>query len=191
MEEQVSTRILTVPNVISFARLSLVPAFAWAFFRGDDTVAFILLAIVGTTDWIDGFVARKTGQVSVLGKLIDPVADRVAIITVIVAFAFRGTISWPLALSILLRDAIATVAFSVLEARGFPRIAVSLMGKAATALIYTGMGFAMASLLIAEAEANLHLAGTVLLTIGSVLYWSSGFMYAGTIRRSTRVSKEA
>ncbi|HVL52207.1 MAG TPA: CDP-alcohol phosphatidyltransferase family protein, partial [Actinomycetota bacterium] len=89
-EEVVLNRVLTVPNMISTARMLLIPVFAWAFLTGDkDAFALGLLVVIGCTDWVDGYVARKTGQVSKLGKLLDPVADRVAIVVVLLALVFR------------------------------------------------------------------------------------------------------
>jgi cardiolipin synthase len=189
--EVVSTRVLTVPNLISFARLLLVPVFLWAYLIGAVLPAMILLAVVGTSDWVDGFVARRTGQVSVLGKLLDPLADRVVIVAVLVAFGAKGTVPWWLVGVIVARDLIVVVGFAVLERRGMPRLAVNRTGKRATASLFTGMGLVSISVamrvsgvagLRADA-AGVRLAGLVLLGLGAVLYWAAGFLYAKEIRR--------
>jgi cardiolipin synthase len=189
--EVVSTRVLTVPNLISFARLLLVPVFLWAYLIGAVLPAMILLAVVGTSDWVDGFVARRTGQVSVLGKLLDPLADRVVIVAVLVAFGAKGTVPWWLVGVIVARDLIVMVGFAVLEGRGMPRLAVNRTGKRATASLFTGMGLVSISVamrvsgvagLRADA-AGVRLAGLVLLGLGAVLYWAAGFLYAKEIRR--------
>src|SRR5580692_1437863 len=71
-------RIATVPNLITAVRLACVPLFLWLLFGAHrQTDAAILLAVLGATDWIDGFVARRFAQVSTLGKVLDPVADRI------------------------------------------------------------------------------------------------------------------
>jgi cardiolipin synthase len=189
--EVVSTRVLTVPNLISFARLLLVPVFLWAYLIGAVLPAMILLTVVGTSDWVDGFVARRTGQVSVLGKLLDPLADRVVIVAVLVAFGAKGTVPWWLVGVIVARDLIVVVGFAVLERRGLPRLAVNRTGKRATASLFTGMGLVSISVgrrvsgvagLRADA-AGVRLAGLVLLGLGAVLYWAAGFLYAREIRR--------
>src|SRR2546421_10265397 len=122
-EEVVLHRILTAPNVISFARLLLVPLFLWLYIAGSVLPAMIILTVVGTSDFVDGFVARATGQVSVLGKLLDPLADRVVIIAVLVAYSIKGTVPWWLSSVIVARDVIIMVAFAVFERRGVPRVA--------------------------------------------------------------------
>src|SRR5256885_12538361 len=91
-EEVVLPRILPAPNVISFARLLLVPVFLLLYVAGSVLPAMIVLVVVGTSDFVDGFVARATGQVSVLGKLLDPLADRIVIIAVLVAYSIEGTV---------------------------------------------------------------------------------------------------
>ena len=181
----VSTRVFTVPNLISFARLALVPVFFWLFVtRTNDALAFALLVLVGSTDWVDGFVARRTGQVSVLGKILDPVADRVAIVAILLAFLFRGTIPIAVALVILVRDALVASVFPILEARGYPRIPVNFVGKAGTAAIYVGTGTAAASLILQSLAINF--AAIVLLWIGASLYWVAGVLYVREIRKLVR-----
>jgi cardiolipin synthase len=164
-------------------RMLLIPVFAWAFLTdGKDLAALILLVIIGTTDWVDGFVARKTGQVSKLGKLLDPVADRMAIIVVLLTLVFRGVIALPLAAVLLVRDLVVSVMFPILEAKGVPRLPVNRTGKWATAFIFTGMAFAAASVL----EPVEDFAGSVsfgLLVVGAFLYWLAGGLYLRELRR--------
>jgi len=189
--EVVSTRVLTIPNLISFARLCLVPVFLGIYLAGRYLPAFVILFVVGTSDWVDGFVARRTGQVSVLGKLLDPLADRVVIVAVLVAFAARGTVPWWLAAVIVGRDLVVMAAFAVLEKRGLPRLAVNRVGKLATASIFTGLGFAAGGVLVhvsgvaglRAAAGGLHAVGIGLLAAGAVLYWAAGGLYAIEIRR--------
>jgi cardiolipin synthase len=185
--EIVSTQVLTIPNLISFARLALVPVFIWLFVtRANDVASFSLLAVIGSTDWVDGFVARKTHQVSVLGKLIDPIADRIAVVAVLLALLFRGTVPLLVAAVILVRDLLVAIVFPILEAKGFPRIPVNNVGKAATAAIYLGVGVAALSL-IAEPSPLIHSVGIALLWIGATLYWIAGALYVFEIRRLAKV----
>jgi cardiolipin synthase (CMP-forming) len=183
-DEVVLDRIATVPNLISVTRIALIPIFAWAFLPGSrDTFALFLLIVIGCSDWVDGYVARKTGQVSKLGKLLDPVADRIAIVLVLVALTFRGVVSYPLAAVLLTRELIVTIVFLILESRGFPRIPVNQTGKWATALIFAGMGFAAGSVLETPIQEFSGILSQFLLILGAVLYWTAGLFYVREIRK--------
>ncbi len=182
--EVVLDRIATIPNLISAFRIALIPLFAWAFLTGSkDVLSLGLLVVIGSSDWVDGYVARKTGQVSKLGKLLDPVADRIAIVIVLFALIFRGIVAFPVAAAILLRDLIVTIVFFILENRGFPRLAVNRTGKWATGLIFTGVGFAAGSVLDTPVRQASETVSEVLLIMGAVLYWFAGLLYVRAIRR--------
>lgn len=183
-DEVVLDRIATVPNLISATRIALIPIFAWAFLTGSkDIFALFLLIVIGCSDWVDGYVARKTGQVSKLGKLLDPVADRIAIVLVLGALTFRGVVAVPVAAVLLTRDLIVTIVFPILESRGFPRIPVNQTGKWATALIFAGMGFAAGSVLETPIQDFSGILSQFLLILGAVLYWTAGFFYVREIRK--------
>ncbi|MEO6629117.1 MAG: CDP-alcohol phosphatidyltransferase family protein, partial [Aquihabitans sp.] len=84
-------RVLTIPNVISAIRLACLPVFVWLLFgREDRATAAWLLAALGCTDWIDGYIARRWNQVSTVGKVLDPVADRAVLLTGVVAILIDG-----------------------------------------------------------------------------------------------------
>ncbi len=182
-EEFVLDRVFTVPNLITTVRLILIPIFGWAFLTGDkDTLALILLVIIGSTDWLDGYVARATGQVSKLGKLLDPVADRLAIFVVLVALTFRGVVPFWVAGVLLFRDLIVSIVFPILEAKGFPRIPVNKTGKWATAFIFSGMALAAASVL-ESLEDWAAPASLGFLIVGAVLYYVAAYFYYTAIRK--------
>ncbi len=169
----------------------LIPVFGWAFLTGDkDGFALSLLVVIGCTDWVDGYVARRTGQISKLGKLLDPVADRMAIVVVLLALVFRDVVALPVAAALLLRDLIVSIVFPILEAKGFPRLSVNRTGKWATAFIFAGMAFAAASVL----QSVRNFAGpasNALLIVGAVLYWTAGLLYIKEIRRVMRAEPRA
>lgn len=183
-DEVVLDRIVTVPNLISAARIALIPVFGWAFLTGSrDPFALILLIVIGCSDWVDGYVARKTGQVSKLGKLLDPVADRIAIVIVLIVLTFRGVVDVPVAAALLVRDLIVSIVFPILESKGFPRLAVNQTGKWATALIFFGMGFAAGSVLETPVQTSSGVLSQILLIAGAVLYWTAGVFYVREIRK--------
>jgi len=82
-------KIFTVPNIISFVRILLIPVFAWAYLRGHMLLALALVAVSGVSDKLDGTIARHTNQVSDLGKMLDPVADKLTQMTLAVLMFIR------------------------------------------------------------------------------------------------------
>jgi cardiolipin synthase len=126
-------RILTVPNLITFVRLACLPLFLYLLFGKEDRYgAAWLLGALGATDWVDGFVARRYHQVSTLGKVLDPVADRLLLFVGIVAILVDGSVPIVVAGLVLLREAIISIATIALAAAGARRIDVTWWGKAGT-----------------------------------------------------------
>ena len=185
MSEQAgaSTRVLTVPNLISFARLLLVPVFAVLLVQHRDGWALAVLAVSGASDWLDGVVARRWNQVSRLGQLLDPAADRLFILVTIVTLAWRGVVPWWLVVVLVLRDVLLGVVQLVVARAGHRPLPVHLAGKAGTfALLY-----AFPLLLLGHWHGPVASAATVLgwafALWGVGLYWFSGALYAGQARR--------
>jgi cardiolipin synthase len=126
-------RVLTVPNVLSLVRLACVPLFVWLLFGRDDrAAAAYLLAVLGATDWVDGYIARHFDQVSNLGKVLDPVADRLLLLVGVLGIAIDGSVPLLIAVLVLVREATVSVATLVLAALGARRIDVTWWGKAGT-----------------------------------------------------------
>lgn len=173
----VSDRVLTVPNVISLARLLLVPVFAVLIGVGEDGWALIVLAVSGASDWLDGVLARRLGQVSRLGQMLDPAADRLFILVTLLGLAWREVVPWWLVLVLVLRDLLLLGLLGVLARRGYGPLPVHLAGKAGTfALLY-----AFPLLLLAEWPDPV---GSVALVLGWAfawwgvgLYWFAGGLY--------------
>lgn len=136
-----SGRILTIPNVISLVRVALVPLFLWLLFGADAPMpAGILLGVIGGTDWIDGFLARRLGQVSELGKLLDPVADRLAITAAVIGGWIAGVLPWPVALALVVRETVLAVGALLAAWRWGVRVEVRFLGKVATFGLYSAIG---------------------------------------------------
>jgi cardiolipin synthase len=131
--ERVGSRILTVPNVVTIARLLFVPVFCWLLFGRDDrTAAAWLLAALGCTDWVDGYLARRLGQVSELGKVLDPTADRILLGTVVISLLIDGSVPVAVGVALLVREVLVSAAVLALAAAGARRIDVQWAGKAGT-----------------------------------------------------------
>lgn len=126
-------RVLTIPNVISFVRLLCIPWFLYLLFALEQRAdAAILLAVLGATDWVDGYIARRWNQVSTIGKILDPVADRLLLIVGIVAIVIDGSVPVVVAVLALLREGLVAAATLLLAALGARRIDVTWWGKAGT-----------------------------------------------------------
>lgn len=129
-------RVFTIPNVISVGRLLLVPVFLWLLFKPDDqpVAAAALLAFLGATDWVDGYIARHFDQGSELGKILDPVADRVLLVAAAIALLIWN-ISWAVNVVLivaLVREVAIAIASVALGMAGARRIDVVWAGKAGT-----------------------------------------------------------
>jgi cardiolipin synthase len=125
-------RIVTVPNVISLARLACAPVFVWLLADGEPIAAAVLLGVLGATDWVDGWIARRFDQGSELGKVLDPVADRILLIVAGVALVVDGSVPLVIGVLVLVREVIVSVAVLLLAAAGARRIDVQWAGKAGT-----------------------------------------------------------
>jgi len=186
--ERVHDRMVTVPNVITAVRLAGLPLFAWLVLGPQRLiVAFWVLVLIATTDWIDGYVARRFDQVSRVGKLVDPLVDRALLATAVITLLVAGLIPWPLVALILVRD-IAVLGISLVWFGGVPPIPVSNTGKLATALLMVGVP--------AFLLAGVEWAGTLVFTVvawsatvaGIVIYYVAGFRY-GRVARAIRKAR--
>jgi cardiolipin synthase (CMP-forming) len=184
-------RVLTIPNVISFARLLGVPLFLYLFLGTEHQGwAVAVLAIGGTTDWIDGYLARRLGQVSRLGELIDPLADRLYILATLIAFTIENVVPWAFTIALLLREAVLIVVILILRRHGQPPLPVHYVGKTATFLLL----FAFPTLLLAVTAHGTvaevaHAAGWALAWWGIVLYWVAAGFYLVQARSVVRATQ--
>lgn len=126
-------RFWTVPNVLSVIRLIGVPIFLWlALGPRADGWAVAVLAVAGLTDWLDGRIARRWHQVSRIGQMLDPVADRLYIFATVIALTLRDVIPLWLVIVLIARDVCMACLMPALRTRGFTSLPVHFVGKAAT-----------------------------------------------------------
>lgn len=134
--QQVSTAILTVPNLITFVRILLIPVFLWLLLIGRDFAAAGLMIFVASTDFIDGRVARRYNQVSELGTMLDPVADRILILAAAVGVIVRGDIMPLWLIIILIVREVITASWTVyLKGRGI-QLKVIFIGKCQASMVF-------------------------------------------------------
>ena len=123
----------TLPNVLSFLRLAGVPLVLWLILGPQaDGLAVLVLALGGLTDWLDGYLARAWHQTSRIGQMLDPIADRLYILAVLVGLALREIVPWWLAVIIVGRDVFVVVLVPILKTRGYSSLPVHFLGKVAT-----------------------------------------------------------
>jgi len=125
-----------VPNVISLIRLALIPFFIWLVTIGSYGWAGVLLAVIGSTDWIDGYLARRLGQVTEIGKFLDPLADRLAVAAAVIAGLITGALPMWFALVLIAREILIGVGALYGWTKGVTRLDVRNLGKLATLLLY-------------------------------------------------------
>lgn len=126
-------RIVTIPNAISLIRLCLIPVFVWLLLSSHDRrSAMYLLTALGGTDWIDGWIARQFDQGSTLGKVLDPVADRLLLAAGIGAILIDGSVPRWLGIVVVTREIVISIAVVTIAALGARRIDVQWAGKAQT-----------------------------------------------------------
>ncbi|MFG1939317.1 CDP-alcohol phosphatidyltransferase family protein [Micromonospora tulbaghiae] len=186
----VGDRVLTLPNLISFVRLVGVPIFLYLFLVvRADVAAIAVLAVGGTSDWVDGWIARRLGQVSRLGELLDPLADRLYILATLLAFTAREVVPWQFTGALLAREVLLLVSLGVLRRYGYGPPPVHYVGKTATFLLLA----AFPILLLADAVPDIGTAagaiGWGLAWWGLVLYWVAGAMYVVQASRLVRAMR--
>ena len=190
-EPVVSDRVLTVPNALSALRLLGVPVFLWLLLGPHaDGVAILLLMASGWTDYFDGKIARKYGQISRVGQLLDPLADRLYILSTVLAFTVRGVLPLYLTLILLSRDLYMTGLLAVLRRHGWGPFQVHFMGKAATynllyafPLVLLGAGHGALATIARP-------VGWAFALWGIALYWWSAVLYTGQARDLVRGAGE-
>ncbi|MFQ5554074.1 MAG: CDP-alcohol phosphatidyltransferase family protein [Acidimicrobiia bacterium] len=175
----------TIPNLISLVRLLLVPLFLWLLLGSPDNAAAAgwLLALIGSTDWVDGYLARRLDQVTELGKLLDPLADRLAVAAAVIGGLISGDLPRWFAIAIIARETVIGVGALVLLARGGAKLEVRRLGKLATLLLYASVAW----FFIGEGTPfdPLVWAAYAVGIPGLVAYYVVGVQYLGDARRLT------
>ncbi|WP_024796293.1 CDP-alcohol phosphatidyltransferase family protein [Tomitella biformata] len=179
--------IWTIPNLISGLRILGVPLFLYLILGLEaDGWALAVLLISGGTDWLDGKLARWLNQMSRFGALLDPIADRLYMIAIPLAFAARGIIPWWLVAILLLREALLAATLPFYKSRGLGPPEVHYLGKAATFTLMIALPVMLAGFGDSAVATALHPWGWALMTWGVVLYVWTGFLYLAQAVRMAR-----
>ncbi|MFM5904363.1 MAG: CDP-alcohol phosphatidyltransferase family protein [Microbacteriaceae bacterium] len=170
-------QLLTLPNMLSIVRLLLVPVFLWLLLVGEEGIALITLIVASATDYLDGYFARRLNQVTRIGQLLDPAADRLYILATLIGLAATAHIPVWLPFVIIGRDVLLLVTYPMLASRGYGPLPVHFVGKAGTfALLYA---FPLLMLVdVWQGAENLVLPVAWAFAIWGIgLYWWAGCLY--------------
>ena len=189
---KLTDQVLTLPNLISFLRLLGVPLFLYLLLVARaDVAAVVVLAVGGTTDWVDGWIARRLGQVSRVGELLDPLADRLYILSTLVGLTWREILPLWLTAVLLARELVLLVMVGILRRHGYPPPQVNFLGKAAT----FNLMYAFPLLLLSDGSGWLASLGAIFgwafAGWGTTLYWWAGVLYVVQVRRLIRADAMA
>lgn len=181
-EPSLARQVLTAPNLLSLLRLALVPVFLWLLLGPEeDGFAILILMFAGFSDWLDGKLARWLNQMSRLGQLLDPAADRLYILAILIAFLLRDILPWWVIAALVGREFVLLICVAVLRRNNFTYPEVTYVGKGATFVLM----YAFPLLLLVQGD---YVAASVLDVVqplayafmiwGGVLYVWSGVLYA-------------
>lgn len=185
-----SNRILTVPNILSFFRLLMVPVFLYLIIVGDDLLALVVLVVATATDFFDGLIARTFGQVSRLGQLLDPAADRLFIFTALIGMAIRDILPWWLVAAIIGRDVMLVLIGVALANIGYGPLPVHHLGKTATFCLFWGLPVIVLGHAFPVVQGVTDPIGWAFALWGAFLYWWAGIIYLRQAIALVRESRE-
>lgn len=189
---RVSNRVWTIPNLLSTLRLLGVPLFLWLVLVPEaDGWALLVLAVSGFTDYLDGVLARRWNQITRLGQLLDPTADRLYIFSTVVALVLRDIVPLWFGALLVARDVFLLLMGPILRRYGLVALPVHFLGKAAT----FNLLYAFPLLLLGDGTATIgtlaKVFGWAFAIWGVGLYWWAGVLYAEQLRRVIRSAGSA
>lgn len=179
---------MTLPNAITLARIALIAAFGVLLVNSIDGWAITVLAIAGVSDFLDGYLARKLGQTSDLGRVLDPAADRLLTVVVVLGLAWREIIPWWLVAILLARDLVMGIALLWWRRHGSSTPVVTWLGKSATFALYV---FLPLSYLAFERWEGVHTVAIVGAAASAIAYWGSAVQYLAQLRTSRRLAQNS
>ncbi|MFG2226150.1 CDP-alcohol phosphatidyltransferase family protein [Streptomyces sp. NPDC050161] len=198
-ETRVQTdRVLTIPNILSMARLVGVPVFLWLIlwpeFGGPESAnrwALLVLALSGVSDYLDGKLARRWNQISSLGRILDPAADRLYILSTLVGLTWREILPWWLTAALLARELMLLIAVGFLGRHGYGPPQVNFLGKAATFNLMYAFPLLLLSVGSGWLQTLAAIFGWAFAGWGTALYWWAGILYVVQVRRIIRADTTA
>ena len=173
----VSDRMVTIPNALSTVRLLLVPVFLALVLTGNDLAALVVIVISSATDYLDGIIARRFGQITKLGQLLDPAADRLFIFAAVIALAVREVVPWWIVIVIVGRDVLLAALGVVLAQHDYGPLPVHHLGKLATFALFYALPILVLGQAFPQVAAVSDPIGWAFILWGGFLYWWAGALY--------------
>jgi cardiolipin synthase (CMP-forming) len=179
----------TWPNLITLVRFILIPVFVVLVVQDHPGWALVSLVGLGVTDWADGFLARRLHQESKLGKALDPLADRLSIIAIVLSLVLVGLLPWWVVAIVVIVDLVLLL-LSYALFRGSPDLDVTWVGKIRSALLFAGLPILLFSSVhvIAEHAHWVRVLALVLVYLGTAGHVLAGAMYASAMLRKRRAA---
>jgi len=178
--------VFTIPNLLTVVRFMGVPLFMWLVLAQKEYGAgVIVLAVMAGTDWIDGYIARRFDQASRLGRVLDPIADRLALLAVACTLVIAGVVHWLYLAALVVPDAVLLV-LTLSFFHGHPDLPVSVVGKVRTGLLLLGTPLLVLSRLDTGVSDQLFIAAWVVLGLGLIGHWVAAYNYFWAILRKGR-----
>jgi cardiolipin synthase len=184
--------VWTIPNLISVVRLACIPVFCLLLFDDELTAAFVVLGVLGATDWVDGWIARRFDQGSEIGKVLDPTADRLLLIVASLALLIDGVVPLWVGVAVLAREALVGIATLALAAAGAARIDVQWVGKAGTfAIMFALPGFLLVEITSGTTSEVIEVLTWMVTIAGLVLSYYAAARYIPLARAALRDGRAA
>ena len=179
--------VFTIPNLLTVVRFMGVPLFIWLVLgQKEYGAAVVVLAVMASTDWVDGYIARRFDQTSKLGRVLDPIADRLALIAVAVTLVIAGVVHWLYLAALVIPDAVL-LTMTLFFFRGHPDLPVSVVGKVRTGLLLLGTPLLVLSRLDTGFSTEVFVAAWIVLGLGLAGHWIAAYNYFWAILRKGRM----
>jgi cardiolipin synthase len=172
----------SIPNMLSILRLVLVPVFLWLLLNDHTFWALGVLAFAGASDWLDGQIARRFNQITELGKVLDPAADRLYIFASLIGLVINGNVPAWLAVAVIARDVMLLIVYPVLATHGYGPLPVNFLGKAGTFALLYALPLMLLSDLWPAAEFIILPLSWGFAIWGVGLYWLAGLIYVKQVK---------
>lgn len=181
--------IFTIPNILSYLRILLIVPFVRFFLQSRYEMAAIMIVISGLTDCVDGFLARRLNQITQLGKMLDPVADKLTLLAVAVCLSIMKPIIFPVVSILAIKDILMLIGASMLLKKHIMPVAAAWYGKLGTICFYVSIAAIVTFELVLKFE-NFTVISFILLSITAIIMIYSLIRYYLIFRSSLKKAKK-
>lgn len=130
---------MNVPNILTISRFVLIPLFLVLYLNDQPIAALTTLMVALLTDFLDGYIARRSGQVTVTGSMLDPLADKLMVLSVVLALLIKDILPWSAFVVMAFREIVMIIGSAVYLFQGLKTVPANLFGKATTVIYYAAI----------------------------------------------------